>query len=46
MNIYPVEISLININNINDTQNMEGIEYIDVDKENENYGSLISTYIH
>ena len=45
MNIYPVEISLINVNDItNDIQNMEGIEYIDVDKENN--GSLISTYIH
>ena len=39
MNIYPVEFNPIYIN---DTQDMEGVEYINVDKENNN--TLISTY--
>ena len=45
MEIYPVEISPINVNNIvNNTQDMEGVEYINVDKENSD--NLISTYLY
>jgi hypothetical protein len=43
MNIYSVKISSVNVNNIiNNTQNMEDIEYFNVNKENNN--NLISTY--
>ncbi|PKY50927.1 hypothetical protein RhiirA4_467695 [Rhizophagus irregularis] len=35
MNVYPVEISPVNVNNIiNGIQDMEDIEYFNVDKEN------------
>jgi len=44
MEIYPAEISPVNVNNIvNNTQDMEGVEYINVDKENSD--NLISTYL-
>ena len=44
MNVYPVEISPVNVNNItNDIQDMEDIEYFNVDKENND--DLISTYL-
>ena len=42
MNVYPVEISPVNVNNIiNGIQDMEDIEYFNVDKENND--DLIST---
>ena len=35
MDISPVEINPINVNTIvNDVQDMEGVEYINIDKEN------------
>jgi hypothetical protein len=44
MNVYPVEISPVNVNNIiNGIQDMEDIEYFNVDKENND--DLISTYL-
>jgi hypothetical protein len=44
MDISPVEINPINVNTIvNDVQDMEGVEYINIDKENSD--NLISTYI-
>ena len=45
MEIYPVEISPVNVNdNVNNTQDMEGVKYINVDKENSD--NLISIYLY
>ena len=43
MNVYPVETSSINFNGVvNNIQDMENVEYVSVDKENND--DLISTY--
>ena len=48
MEIYPVEINPVNVNDIvNNTQDMEGVEYINVDKENsDKFNKYLSSYIH
>ena len=43
MNISSVEINPINVNTIVNVQDMEGVEYININKENSD--NLISTYI-
>ena len=45
MNVYPVEISPVNVNNVVDNiQVMEGVEYTDTDVDKENSDNLISIY--
>ena len=47
MNVYPVEISPVNVNNVVDNiQVIEGVEYTDTDvnKENREYISLNHLY--